>query len=267
MLQVELTGCTGAGKSTLTSRLLRMCRDQGIDAWIDYDFVLGQVRLDWIKSKLARALVVNLVSLCVCLVTWRNYREFYRFMIRVISRLPVAWSEKLYVGRNVLKNMGIHEIIRRCASDQQIVFLDEGTLHIAHYLFVHVSVEPDTEGLSTFVELVPLPDVVVYVSQTERVLIERTLARGHKRVPIRSYAQVELFIKRAIETFEELRQQSVLQSRLIVVDSQRKIIVGQDYPKDAPFADVLKMVRAGVEMVSTECSRGVMPVLDSRTAV
>jgi hypothetical protein len=242
-MRIELTGCTSAGKSTLAGRILRICRDQGIDAWMGYDFVLRQVRLDWIKSRLFRGLLVNLISLSVCLVTWRNYLAFYRFAIRIIAQLPsgVAWFEKLYIGRDVLKNIGIYEIIRRRASGRQLVLLDEGTLHTAHYLFVHVSVEPDIQDLSTFINLVPLPDLVVYITESESVLIERTLERGHKRIPDRSYASTQRFIKRAVAIFDRLGQQSALEGRWMVVDSQRSNIVGQDDPDIAALSVALKI--------------------------
>ncbi len=219
MTQIEFIGCTGAGKSTLVNHILQICRDQRIDAWLDYDFVLRQVRLEWVKSKLARALLVNLVALLVGLATWRNNRKFCRFTIDVISRMPVTWFEKLYLGRDVLKNLGIYEIVRRRGSDQQVILVDEGTLQTAHYLFVHAAVEPGVADLSTFVRLVPLPDVVVYVPETEPVLIQRTLKRGHRRIPDQSDAQAKLFIERAMETFEGLRGQSILKSKLLIAES------------------------------------------------
>ncbi len=253
-MRIELIGCTSAGKSTLTSRILRICRDQGIDASTGYDFVLRQVRLDWIKSTLFRALLVNFISLFVGLVTCRKNLDFYRFALRIIARLPsaVAWSEKLHIGRNVVKNIGVDEIIRRRAADRQIVLLDEGPLQTVHYLFVHVAVEPDTSDLAAFIRLVPLPDVVVYVTQNESVLIERTMQRGHKRIPDRSYAHVQRFISRAVATFDELEQQSALEGRLIVVDRQPSIIVGQGYPVDPLFDAALRIVRAGIDAVAAD---------------
>jgi hypothetical protein len=247
IMRIELIGCTSAGKSTLTSRVLRICRDRGIDASTGYDFVLRQARLDWVKSRLLRALLVNLISLCVGLAAYRRNLEFYRFALRMIARLPsaIAWPEKLHIGRIVVRNIGIDEISRR-AADRQIVVLDEGPLQTAHYLFVHVAVEPNTSDLASFIRLVPLPDMVVYVTQSESVLIERTLQRGHKRIPDRSYANVQRFIRRAVATFDELEHLSAFERRLIVVDRQPSIIVGQGYAVDPLFDTALGIVRAGI---------------------
>jgi hypothetical protein len=252
MTQIELIGCTSAGKSTLARGILQAGQAQGLDVVMGEDFVLKQVRLDWVKRKLARTLCVDLLSLLACLATWRDNRELYLFTIRTVSRLPaaVAWFEKLNIVRNVLKNTGVYEIARHCGSDQQIVLVDEGTLHTAHYLFVHVSVEPNRGDLSSFASLVPLPDVAVYIQHDETVLVERTLARGHKRIPDGSRAQVERFIRRAADTFDKLVQDPVIESKLMVVDGERGIVITHDDRENPSLAMALGIIRAGINAVS-----------------
>lgn len=246
---VEFIGSTGAGKTTLASDILYACREQGIDVLMGDDFVLKQSCLIWIKSRLIRTLCVDLLSLFACLATWRNNLEFYVFASRIILRLPVVWLEKANLFRNILKKIGIYEIIHRRGSDQQVVLVDEGTLHAAHNLFVHVSVQTNASDFSTFVRLVPLPDVAIYVTQSESVLIERTIKRGHKRIPDRSYAKVEIFVKQAVDTFDKLVRQLVLKKKLLAVDGKRNIIVAQDYQNDPLLAIVLEIIRAGIDSV------------------
>jgi thymidylate kinase len=96
--------------------------------------------------------------------------------------------------------------------------VDEGTLHIANYLFVHVSVEPNMHDLDSFVRLVSLPDVAVYIKQPESVLIERTRTRGHKRIPGDANVLVDRFIKHSLAVFEKLAAHSRLETRLLLVD-------------------------------------------------
>ena len=184
-MQVELIGCTSAGKSTLAESVLWAYRGIGMDASMGADFVLQQVGLNWVKGKLARTILIDIIALFACLTTWRSNYAFYRFASGVVLGLPVtvSWLERLNIARNTFKKVGIYELVRRGASDRQVVLLDEGTLHTAHYLFVHVSTEPNIADLATFAKLVPLPDVVVHVRQSKSVLIERTLQRGHKRIP------------------------------------------------------------------------------------
>ena len=260
-MQIELIGPTSAGKSTLARGILQAGREQGIDTLMGDDFVLKQVRLNWVKRKLARTLCADLISLFACLITLRNNLEFCHFALRSIWQLPVgvARIEKANIARNVLKKIGIFEIVRRRSSDRQIVVVDEGTLHTAHYLFVHVSVVPNTSELSTFVRLVPKPDVVFHVQQDEDVLIERTLARGHKRIPDGSHAMVERFIRRAVDTFDDLVRQLALGGAFVVVDGKQDLFVARDFENDPLLAMALKVIRAGRDAALAEDLSMTMP--------
>ena len=217
-MHVELIGCTSAGKSTLAGKLLRAGRAHGFEVLTGDDFVLRRRGADWIKGRLARTLLVDLFSLTECLMTWHKNFRFYRFALGTIARMPVARLEKLNLARNVLKKVGIYEIIRRGHCDRQIVLVDEGTLHAAHNLFVHDSTRPSPADVPTFARLVPMPDAAVYVQSDESVLIARTMARGHQRIAGRSHANVARFVTRAVEVFEALAQQPQLKQRLLVID-------------------------------------------------
>jgi len=217
-MHVELIGCTSAGKSTLAGKLLRAGRERGFEVLPGDDFVLRRRGVHWIKGRLARTLLVDFFSLAKCLMTWHKNFRFFRFALGTIVRLPVARLEKLNLARNVLKKVGIYEIIRRSHSEQQIVLVDEGTLHAAHNLFVHDSTRPSPVDVPTFARLVPLPDAAVYVRNDESVLIDRTMARGHQRIAGRSRANVTRFVNRAVEVFEELVQQPRVKQRLLVID-------------------------------------------------
>lgn len=222
-MQIELIGCTSAGKTTLTKSILQVCHEQRIDIFLGPDFVLRQVRLNWIKNHLLRTLLVDLVALWACLITWQNNLKLYLFAAQLLFQLPISRLVKLNLLRNVLKKIGIYEIIRFCSTDQQVVLVDEGILQIAHNLFVHVSAETDMEKLSTFARLIPLPDAIVYVKQPESLLIDRTLKRGHKRISDNLYSNVAHFVKQAVVTFDKLVQQSEVQNRLLIVSGGQYI--------------------------------------------
>lgn len=258
-MQIELIGCTSAGKSTLAKKMLEAYRARGDGAVMKYDFVLGQVRLNWIRNFMLRTFVLDLIALSGCVASWRRNREFRLFALRHIRRLPatVGVFEKLNIGRNVLKHIGIHEIIRRRAPDQQIVIIDEGTLHIAHALFVHVSVEPEMSNMSAFAGLVPLPDIAVYVQQDESVLITRTLARTHKRIPNNTYDDVSCFIKQAVNIFDNLVQHSELKKRaLMVLNSRGENIDTQELQVDETMDAVSEIVRTGLRANESTTKRG-----------
>lgn len=221
MTSIELIGCTSAGKSTLASHILQFCRDEGIDVSLGEDFLLDQFHLGRVGSSTARAVLINLISLPVALVNWGKYRHFYSFAFRTIIHLQISRREKLYLGRNILKSIGIYEIAHTRADDRQIILLDEGPLHSANALFVHVAVAPPEVELSEFVRVVPFPDAAVYLREREDVLIRRTLVRGHKRIRNGKRSEVEQFVHSAIAMFERLAQEPTVQSKLFIVNGRQ----------------------------------------------
>lgn len=214
-MQIELIGCTNAGKSTLAEKVLTASRQQGVELFLGDEFVLSQLHLQAVKSHSVRRLLVNGAGLLASLLTWRKYRAFVRFAADVLFQISIPRVQRLQLLRNVLKKLGVFEIIRRSGS-QQLILVDEGTLQIAHNLFVHASAEVDPTLLSEFAALVPLPDAVVYLHQPEELLVERIIARGHNRLPDRSDAQATRFVRQAITVFDQLVQQPAIAGRVLV---------------------------------------------------
>lgn len=217
-MQVELVGCTGAGKSTFLRAMLQACREEGIAASPGEDYLLGRLSLSWIRAPLARSLLLDLVTLPFTLLAWRSDPRFLRFASRVISGLPhtVPWWERLNIGRNVLKKVGLYEGLRRTLPPDHLAIIDEGTVHTAHYLLVHASAEPPEGVLVEFASLAPLPDALILLRGEEQVLVSRTLERGHRRIPTASQEPVKLFIRRAVEMFDALSRMPALRDRMFV---------------------------------------------------
>ena len=220
-MQIELIGCTSAGKSWLVQNMLEAASQNGFHLVTSYDYVVSWAHFNWVKNHRIRMLVLNLIALFACLFTWRKNRSFYQFAIGLIWKLPakVSLFEKLKIARIAARNVGIYEIVRRNRSERQVVLADEGTLHIAHYLFVHVLEEPNLSDLAKFMHLVSLPDAAVYIRQPESILISRTISRGHKRIPDDAPLLVNQFIKHSLVVFEKLVEYSTIEDRLVIVNN------------------------------------------------
>ena len=217
MTHIELFGCTGAGKTTLVAEIQRSCRELGVVLRSGDDVALGRLRLERLESYFLRTLFVDLVSLWACLWSFRRYRDFHRLAFRQTLSLRAPILHKLRLMRNLLKKIGIFEVVGR-SSAEGIVLVDEGTLHTAHFLFVHAGMTPPTGSTSEFIDVVPLPEIALYATQRESVLVERTLARGHPRLPGASRSEVETFVGHAVDTFDEVAGRDVLKARLFRVD-------------------------------------------------
>lgn len=247
---VEFIGSTGAGKTTLIKHILYCCERDGISAIVGADFVLKRSRLNGIKNHLVRAVLINLISLFASLAAWRSNLAFYRFILRIILRLPdaVPWFDRLCLAKNILKRIGIFETVRRHGDERQLYLVDEGTLHVAHSLFVHLAGEANRHDLSTFAGLVPLPQVVVYLRQDEAVLVDRILARGHPRVPNQSLADAAHFVRQAMNVFDELVQNPAIEPSVVMVDGVQKTVMTPGSSHDSLPAGVVKLVQAGLQV-------------------
>jgi hypothetical protein len=215
-MQIELLGCTGAGKSTLAAAILVRSHQAGIDVVMADDLILERVRLGWLKTKLVRTCVINAISLLTCLATWPRYSACGTFALRHVWALPVSWPDKWYLTRIVLKKLGTYEIARR-HRDSRIVLVDEGTLQAAHNLFVHLATAPKRSDIAEFARLVPLPDVAIQVTDRVPELVARTLARGHRRIRHKLHRVARVFVERALETFSALLDQLVADKALLEV--------------------------------------------------
>lgn len=103
--------------------------------------MLKQFRFEKIKNETVRAVCINIIAILVALATSRKNFEFFKCAVRFISQLPdsVNWSEKLFIGKNIFKNIGINEIARLRMSPDQFVLLGEGPQHTAQVLFVRLT--------------------------------------------------------------------------------------------------------------------------------
>ena len=101
-MQVELIGCTGAGKSSLIRGLLQAYEKAGNTAVTGESFVLQQIRMDWLQNKAIRTLLVDACATVACLATSRKHSSFYRFATRTIVDLPAStgWLKKINMIRN-----------------------------------------------------------------------------------------------------------------------------------------------------------------------
>jgi hypothetical protein len=270
MACIELIGCTSAGKSTLASLILQFCRDEGFDVSLGEDFLLDQFHLGQVGNFTARALLVNIISLPVALSNWGKYRHFYSFSFRTITHLQIPWREKVYLVRNILKSIGIYEIAHTRADSCQVILLDEGPLHSANALFVHVAAAPPEGELSEFVRVVPFPDAAVYLREREEVLIRRTIARGHKRIQNGNRSEVEQFVQSAIAMFERLSQEPLVQSKLLIVNNRQVTLPQSD--SGSPLQKfILNIIRACLDDPSVDTGIAIKPfhleLLQSRAEI
>ncbi len=242
-MHVEIIGSTSAGKTTLARKMAVSGRTIGIDVSLSDDFMLEQLHLNWIKNGFIRRRIVEITAFSIMLTCLGRYKEFFQFVVYEGKSSPGSWLYKVNRIRNVLRKIGIFEFITRRASPQQIVLADnEGILQGVHNLFVHKNSHIDLHKISRYVELVPMPDAVLYLQQDEDVLVSRTLARGHARVDGSFPDEVLRFVRQAVAVFNEMINVPKVKERLLLLDGESNI---QPETNGIEFHRVSELVRAG----------------------
>lgn len=199
---VEFIGCTGSGKSTIAANVIEKLADSGIK--VNSVNVGGSIKMDFVTFPWFIWFAMHNLDFCVS-----------------VAKTSARDADSTLIGlnlfRNVAKKMGMYELLKRKKVSQLIIW-DEGTLHAAHNLFVHVNSAPRHAEIIEFASRAPKPDLVVYIRAPMEVTVARTLDRGHRRVR-RSLTEVKLFVSHAYEVFDALISVEVIQDRVLLVDN------------------------------------------------
>jgi thymidylate kinase len=244
-MHVEIIGTTSAGKTTLARKMVKAGKDNGIDVFLSDDFMLEKVHLDWVKNEFVRRRLVELVAFAVWLTCLARYKDFYNFVLQEGKYNPGSWFYKINRVRNVVRKIGVFEFIARKSESGQVILVDnEGILQGVHNLFVHQDSTADLSKIPTYVKLVPLPDVILYLNPGEEVLVSRTLARGHARVESEQDKVIH-FIRQAACVFDEMAKLPVIQKKLLVTNGQLDIKLAEEDRVNHNFQRVVELIRAG----------------------
>ena len=221
-LLVEFIGATGAGKSTLVAALTDALAARGLRVREAHDVILTRHRLAWVSGRHARSALVYFLALLSCArcVCGREGRRLSWLAVRLIAR--DAGGVRIGAGllRNVVKRVGTDRLLRRlrpALGACDVVVCDEGLVHAAHNLFVHAGAPPRREEIALFGELVPRPDLLVWVTAPPERSAAVIRRRGHPRVASPEAAQA--FAERAHETFEALASLPGLRERIYRLDN------------------------------------------------
>ena len=196
-MQLELVGCTGAGKSTLAANILKTAQADGFEIMLADDVALRQLGWCGTSPGRLRSVALHAAALIACVTDGWQYRDFIRSAHGVLRSAKIPLCQQCNQFRKVLKQLGRYELVRQRSQELRPILVDEGTVHAAHNLFVHVNREAADEELQSFAECVPLPDVVIYLKSGEEHLIERTLRRGHPRIRELTHQSVSSFVHQA----------------------------------------------------------------------
>ncbi len=131
---------------------------------------------------------------------------------------PRGLYQRLMLLRNAWKGVALFVLAERLARPGEVLLLDEGPLQTVNYLFVHVDAPPALAALDGYLAVLPLPEAALFLRAEEEVLVERTLARRHARVPDGSDEATRRFVRHTLEVFDRVAVEPRVADRLIHLD-------------------------------------------------
>ena len=215
---VEIAGCSGSGKSTLLKEILRQCAERGLPVATAEDVALPRLPRAIRRHPTLQNLALDLRGVGET-ITLRRDRDFLAFAMSVIRRDTDRAVTALSACRGVLRKLGVHSVLAREANGWKAVLVDEGTIHSAHYVLVHVNSAPRPQDIAAFCRLVPMPELVVYVTAPLEKVLERTFARRDPPLRGRSREEMERFIRHAHTMFDQLMSDETLSRRTLKVQT------------------------------------------------
>lgn len=243
---VEFIGSTGSGKTTLISEVHRCLTKTG-RVTTSIDLATGLLGLRGVTNPTLQNLVMEFVSLPVFILALHRHNKFIGHTVKIFWRNTGFSMQTIHNLRSLVRKIGMYEITKHFGKDR-VILVDEGPILAAH-MFVPAGNTYTPEEITRFTDLLPLPDLVVYIRASVDTLMERTLRRTDppREVDLKNQARMEEYLKRAVAVFDQLTQAENILPRLLVVESLDIAEPGFDQVIDSVYQSILDRSRQPIK--------------------
>jgi hypothetical protein len=226
---IELTGITGSGKTTFITKLKKLSKDSNYNIAFVNEYGIHSISSRYThklfffnnpndKKSLIRSFLTDLTLLPYFFKT-KNLKLSVLFLKNIFLSKENFFI-KLNIFRNFIKKLGMFYKLNRLkvASDLDFIFIDEGSLHITHNIFVNEQIEPNYTHFDEFMSLVPLYDFILLLSSTKEKLLSVLSKRKHNRASSDIVSQNN-YISNAMTVFEWILKDNRANHKIINVDN------------------------------------------------
>jgi thymidylate kinase len=194
-LVVEFVGTPGSGKTTLSMELVGLLQENGIEAAT----LLQAARRHAARTLAGRAVVrlapnslrppllwqaFYLLSVLHILGFRRDHPSLARQAWRTQLGRPLPTATKRHILFWFFQLAGRLRFLTETSHAREVLVLDDGFLHRSVHLNASHVEDPNADQVTTYVDLLPEPDLVVFTEASKEVCERRILARGvwpHRR--------------------------------------------------------------------------------------
>jgi thymidylate kinase len=200
---VEFIGCSGAGKSTLCRRVHGCLRNLGVQVHDPISSLLGHQISNRIHSETIQNLAMEAVAIPTILSSYSSEKQqLWSLLYSLVKNSAVSHWERLRLMRSVIRKIGTYDHVASPRNQHRHVLVDEGTIHLAHVIFGRMKSPLDAPEFITFLELVPMPNIVIWVKAPMSMIEERLSRRGDLPLPDRTAATRTKFLHNSESIFQ-----------------------------------------------------------------
>jgi deoxyadenosine/deoxycytidine kinase len=215
---VEFIGATGAGKTTLINAV--HCRlEKTVKVTTSVDLATSLLGFKNVTNLTLQNLEQELISLPFFIGTLYKYNEYLHHTVKLFWRNSGFSMQTIHNLRSLERKIGMYEITKILGKDQ-VILVDEGPI-LALHMFASAKNTYSPEEIARFIDLLPLPDLIIYIRASVDTLIERTVRRVDppREVDLKNPAQMDAYFTNAVALFDQLTQAENIRDRLLVVES------------------------------------------------
>lgn len=219
---VEFAGCTGAGKTTISYRVIEKLSKKGIGlrSLHPYRFSAGGRFFRGLKNETLQNVVMDIKALLYIMASFGDNADLVKFSWGILKDRSDSFVEGVNLFRSVVRKIGASGVLRDTDKNGAVTIMDEGIVHSIHNLFVHYDSDPDMNKLEDFSRRITLPDLIVYVRSPLGLVVDRTKRRKDVSRRIRP-DDLDKYIKKADRVFEKFMGFETVKGRVLRLDCNR----------------------------------------------
>jgi hypothetical protein len=132
---VELTGCSGAGKTTIGRILRAQLEAAGLAPCTPLEILIGRPCAARITWEPLQSLLLDAYLLPWIVQSAHIYRREIADLWRFLEGSRQTRLQRLLLRRSILRKLAVQIIADKTAWRKRLLLIDEGTTHIAHHVF------------------------------------------------------------------------------------------------------------------------------------
>ena len=201
-----MTGTTCSGKTTILKKLLKETELERYKIALSEDVIIDEY-FPYIGSKSNRFLKIFLVDLILLTEVFNHKIIHLSYLFsKFIFRSKQGFFIKLNLLRNVVKRLCLHKKLNKIKDNlnYDIIFIDEGTMHIAHNIFINFNMMPSEEELNEFSLIIPKYDKIFLIETPKEKILSNIKQRKYGRISNKT-ENMELLIENSVKMYSDLR--------------------------------------------------------------